>query len=402
MRRSDQPVPLDRRRSGNPFVGSCPLPEPVYREFIDMLFSMRLPIVGLGIVFVAVAGLGAYQAADLGLAALAAVAALVTLVRFVTLTAYARRQTAEVAQLQRWERRYAIGSYAFALLLALLNIRALAFDQPLLHLITVSLVFSFGAGIVSRISVRPIICVVSLLFATVPTVAALVVHAFVRDTATVHTGLYAIQAVLVAMITALSLQTVSHLYRSARQHHTAKHDLAELATHDALTGLANRLLLRERFEAGSLAAKRLRSKFAVHCIDLDGFKAINDVHGHPAGDSVLEQVARRLEATVRAADTVARLGGDEFVVLQTNVEHASEADLLARRIIKRLSEPYEVEGVSMRISASVGIAMVPDWGFDLGGLLSGADAALYESKRAGKARVCFCEQLPSLDAKAAA
>jgi diguanylate cyclase (GGDEF)-like protein len=128
----------------------------------------------------------------------------------------------------------------------------------------------------------------------------------------------------------------------------------------------------------------------VHFIDLDGFKGINDVHGHPAGDSVLQQVSRRLESAVRADDTVARLGGDEFIVLQTNVSHEGETEMLARRIIRQLSAPYEVDGKLMRISASIGIAMTPDFGLDLEGLISCADSALYRSKGSGKGRLHFC------------
>ena len=355
-----------------------------------MLFSMRLPIVGLGLVFAGVAGLTAYDWNDPVNAVLAAAAILVTLARLLTLNRYWRVQPiTDHADLKRWEKRYAYGNYAFALLLGLLSIRALSIDYPLLHLITVSLVFSFGAGVVSRISIRPKICVMSLLLATVPTVAALA-HAAVTHAEPLHIQLFALEALLVAMITALSLQTVVHLYCSAVVHHTAKHDLAQLARYDALTGLPNRLMLRERFQASSRTAAQEGTRLAVHFIDLDGFKGVNDGHGHPAGDEVLRQVARRLEETVRNNDTVARLGGDEFIVLQTDATHDDEAEMLARRIIRNLSAPYEVEGKSMRIAASIGIAMTPEYGFDLEQLLACADAALYRSKGAGKGRLNFC------------
>ncbi len=356
-----------------------------------MLFSMRLPILGMGAVFACVAALAAREYGDPVNAVLAAAAVIVTAARLLTLQAYHRaRPVADPAQLARWETRYATGNYAFALLLALLNIRALTFHEPVLHLITVSLVFGFGAGVVSRISVRPVICVVSLLIATVPTVLALAAHALTTGDHPLHAELFAIEAALVAMITALSLQTVAHLYRTAVTHHTAKFDMAQLATSDALTGLPNRLLLRERFVDSSLAAARHGTRLAVHFIDLDGFKGVNDCHGHPAGDAVLQQVARRLEAAIRADDTVARLGGDEFIVLQTELAHEDEAEMLARRIIKLLSAPYEVDGVTMRIAASIGIATTPEFGPDLERLLACADAALYRSKGSGKGRANFC------------
>jgi diguanylate cyclase (GGDEF)-like protein len=369
----------------------APLPGPVHREFVDMLFSMQLPIFGLGLVFVGVAALTAWHWNDPVSAALALAGALLTAARLAHIAAYRRaRAGAGVDRPGRWERRYAVGNYAFALLLALLNIRALAFDHPVLHLITVSLVFSFGAGVVSRISVRPMVCVVSLLIATVPTVAALAAHAFVPGASSLHAELYAIQAFLVAMITALSLNTVAHLYRSAVMHHNARHDLAHLAKYDDLTGLPNRLLLRERFEESRAAMARSGGRLAVHFIDLDGFKAINDQLGHPAGDAVLQQVSRRLKATVRAGDTVARLGGDEFVVLHAGLAHEGEAEMLARRIIRQLGRPCTVNGTSIRLSASVGIATTPEIEPDLEALISCADAALYRSKGDGKGRLHFC------------
>ncbi|QCB56968.1 GGDEF domain-containing protein [Sphingopyxis sp. PAMC25046] len=267
---------------------------------------------------------------------------------------------------------------------------AISAHYPLLHLITISLVFSFGAGIVSRTSIRPNICVISLLLATLPTVAALALHALERHAMPLHAELFLVEALVVAMIMALSLQTVAHLYRSAVEHHTARHDMAKLARTDALTGLSNRLLLRELFQLHTETAIRAKNMVALHFLDLDGFKAINDRYGHPAGDVLLEQVARRLEGIVRADDVVSRLGGDEFVVLQIGLRDDSEAELLARRIIREISKPYVVDGISMSVSVSVGIATAPKLGVELERLLACADAALYRAKADGKARALFC------------
>lgn len=365
------------------------LPLPVYRELVDTLFAMRLPIVGLGVVFATIAGIAARTWHDWVFAAIAAGALLVTVARVLLLSVYARDSEKDRDGLYRWERRYALGVYAIAILIAALNLRALTYHFPLLHMITASLVFGFGAGIVSRISVRPVICVISMLLATVPTVAGMVVHALSPHAVTLHTELFAMEAIIVAMITGLSLQTVAHLYRSAVAHLTAQHDLGQLARYDPLTGLANRLLLRERFQEASQAAIRGETRLAVHFIDLDGFKAINDGHGHPTGDAVLQEVAQRLQSSLRAEDTLARLGGDEFVVLQSDVAHDSEAEMLARRIIRGLSAPYEIDGATLRLSASVGIAMAPDIGLELERLLACADEALYRSKLSGKARLTF-------------
>lgn len=403
MERSESPSPIEPRSRLQIFPSPAALPLPVYRDFVAMLFGMGLPIFGLGAVFVAICLLVGRELDNGFLLLLAALGALTTAWRLATLRAYSRAEPiADFESLRRWERRYAFGNYASAILLALLNVVAIAAHYPLLHLITVSLVFSFGAGIVSRTSVRPAICVISLLIATIPTTIALGLHALETHPTPLHGELFLIEALIVAMITGLSLQTVAHLYRSAVEHHTARHDMAKLARTDALTGLSNRLLLRELFQHHAATAMRTRNQVALHFLDLDGFKAINDRYGHPAGDALLEQVARRLEAMVRSDDVVSRLGGDEFIVLQVGVRDDSEAELLARRIIREISKPYLVDDISMSVSVSVGIATAPRLGIELERLLACADAALYRAKAGGKARAIFCIEADAASADIAA
>lgn len=365
------------------------LPEPVYRQLVDTLFGMRFPIVAMGAVCAGVAGLLAMKWRDPVFTAVAILVPLVALGRLLVMNAYRNRPQDGIVRLEvlRWERRYAVGSYAFAALIAILNMRALTYHDPLMHMITVSIVFGFGAGVVSRISTRPVICVVSLLVAAAPTVGALAWHAAQPNAMPLHAQLFATEAVLVGLIAMLSLNTVHHLYRSAVLHLVTQHDLALLAKYDALTGLPNRLMLRDRFHE---AASALRSdSVALHYVDLDGFKSVNDLHGHPAGDALLREVARRMEKIVRTGDTVARLGGDEFVVLQTDLGHADEAQMLARRLIRDLSAPYAVEGKPVLVAASIGIALAADFGLDLERLIACADCALYRSKSRGKGQFNF-------------
>ena len=372
------------------FPDSTTLPLPVYRDLVDALYDMWLPIFGLGFVFVGISVLAAIHTGDAAYLVLASAGSLTTIWRLSEMRSY--RQVSDmtgIERLQRCEQRYAVGSYTFAMLLAGLNVRALAIHDPLLHLITVSLAFSFAAGIVSRISIRPKICVISLLLAAIPTIGALTLHALSKHSDSLHAQMFIAEAMLVTMITALSLQTVAHLYRSTIEYHTTRHDLALLAKYDALTGLGNRLLLRERFQLSMANVHRAGQSLALFFLDLDGFKVINDQHGHLAGDAILEQVAHRLEGTVRSNDTVARLGGDEFAVLQVGLHHEDEAKLLARRIILRLSEPYYIDGVVMHVSVSIGIAIAPKQGVALEELLSGADAALYRAKLKGKSQAMF-------------
>jgi diguanylate cyclase (GGDEF)-like protein len=366
------------------------LPDAVYREFIDTLFDMSLPVAAMGLALVSVAGMIAVTWGDQAIGALTIAAAIVTVARLILIRAYRNRgEPGERPALRRWELRYAIGNYVFAALLGAFNLRLLMLHLPIVHMIGVSLVFGFGAGVVARISIRPRICVTSLLLATVPTVLGLAYHAFTHNDARLHAQLFAAEALLVAITTALSLDTVNHLYTAAVRHLTTKHDLASLATQDALTGLPNRLLLRERFQHAIGLMTGVGGQVALHFLDLDGFKAINDRHGHLAGDEILKRVAARLTTMVRSSDTVARLGGDEFIVIQS-LSHQGEAEMLGRRIVKVLSAPYEIGGETMHISVSIGIAVAPDQGIAFDNLTAAADAALYRSKAGGKGQIQFC------------
>lgn len=156
------------------------------------------------------------------------------------------------------------------------------------------------------------------------------------------------------------------------------------ATHDSLTGLWNRSALLD-LGRSSLAASSPASKFSVHLIDLDGFKGVNDTLGHGAGDNLLKQVASLLTSVASSHDIVARLGGDEFAILRQLQDGAGESALrLGRRIVEAIGRPFELDGHSVNIGASVGIALCPDHGSSLDDLLKRADLALYEVKGSGR------------------
>jgi diguanylate cyclase (GGDEF)-like protein len=161
----------------------------------------------------------------------------------------------------------------------------------------------------------------------------------------------------------------------------ARHD----ALHDVLTGLPNRALLRDRLDHASARAKRNPRDMALLFLDIDNFKHINDSLGHDAGDALLVSVARRLSELVRPVDTIARLGGDEFAVLIEEMASEAEAEDLANRLLHGLAEPVEVMGRQVEVSASVGIAVWDTLG-EAHDLLSNADLAMYEAKRAGGGR----------------
>ena len=163
----------------------------------------------------------------------------------------------------------------------------------------------------------------------------------------------------------------------------AEAQLAHLARHDPLTGLPNRLHFHESLQREVARARRGRTGFALHCLDLDRFKAINDTFGHPAGDRLLQAVADRLRAATRTEDTVARLGGDEFVIIQTGTDR-SGAVTMAERVIAALSSPFDLGGHQGQIGVSIGIALTTGGSGECEALHSAADGALYEAKAAGR------------------
>ncbi|GEO82860.1 sensor domain-containing protein [Pararhodospirillum oryzae] len=156
------------------------------------------------------------------------------------------------------------------------------------------------------------------------------------------------------------------------------------ANYDSLTALANRALFHDRLANAVAVALRSGWVLALLYIDLDGFKRINDTLGHAAGDQVLSETARRLLACARDSDTVARLGGDEFTLILTDLVDADDAQRVAQRVLVSLAAPFDVKGQVARISASVGIALLPMHALDAEHLLSRADKAMYQAKRAGK------------------
>lgn len=170
----------------------------------------------------------------------------------------------------------------------------------------------------------------------------------------------------------------------ARKQDEAK--IAHMATHDALTGLGNRVLLHERLQLAAAAAGRGVTS-ALLALDLDLFKQVNDTLGHPAGDEVLRQVARRLSGCVREVDLVARIGGDEFAILQHGAAQPAAARTLAERLIAAVCAPYDVHGQSIVIGISVGVALITSGTHGADDHMWRADKALYRAKALGRGRI---------------
>lgn len=182
----------------------------------------------------------------------------------------------------------------------------------------------------------------------------------------------------------------SRLAEQVEQRARAADEMRHLATHDALTGLPNRLVLTDRIEMALARARRRGTKAAVMLIDLDDFKAVNDVHGHGAGDVVLRRTAERLRGSVRGSDTVTRMGGDEFVVVIDDAASHADIAVLADRIVQACSQPIELpDGDQVRTPASVGVAIFPDDCADPSSLVKAADLAMYQAKESRHRGPCF-------------
>jgi len=165
--------------------------------------------------------------------------------------------------------------------------------------------------------------------------------------------------------------------------------MKHMATHDELTGLANRVLLKDRLSTAIEFHQRQSLKMAVLFIDLDGFKNINDTHGHDVGDELLQQVALRLQGCVRSSDTVVRFGGDEFVLLLTGLHSPNEAAYVAEKVLRLMQKEFELSKANAFIGCSIGIAMYPDDGDNDSDLLKIADTLMYKVKAAGKNHYIF-------------
>jgi diguanylate cyclase (GGDEF)-like protein len=178
------------------------------------------------------------------------------------------------------------------------------------------------------------------------------------------------------------------LHEDVTERHRQEQEIFHLARHDPLTNLANRALFKEQLQQALQRMARGQG-FAVLCLDLDRFKAVNDNLGHPIGDALLKQVSERLLSCVRQGDLVARLGGDEFAIIVASARDPNQTESLARRIVETVSNPYSIEGHRIEISTSIGITLAPRDGAQADLIMKNADLALYRSKANGRDGFAF-------------
>jgi diguanylate cyclase (GGDEF)-like protein/PAS domain S-box-containing protein len=172
--------------------------------------------------------------------------------------------------------------------------------------------------------------------------------------------------------------------RDITERKRAEEELAYLASHDALTGLPNRMLFNDRLKLALAQAHRNQQKLAVMLLDLDHLKDINDTLGHSVGDKLLQAVGERLMSLLRKSDTVARMGGDEFMLVLPETARVEDAARIASKVLQVVRMPFALDGHEIHITTSIGIAMYPDDGEDVDSLMRDADIAMYRAKAKGR------------------
>lgn len=351
------------------------LAEKVYVELVRSLYANLLPskiMLGITVLHATLIGLVLDDAAAWALGAAAIATCGLRIGVAVALREKAMTAPLDAAAARRLERSFSAPYFLYSTLLGLLGGYVFAGFDTAAQMLTICVLVGYCAGVATGAGLRPRIAITSMVLAIGPAIVTSALHL-----EPVHLGMSLIAA---AFLTGGS-QSVFAMHRSASIDIGKRLTSISLARQDDLTALPNRLALREYFEENA-SLLGTASMIAVHYLDLDGFKPVNDHHGHAAGDELLAAVAQRLRGAVRGGDIVARLGGDEFGVIQFGLNRAEEAELLARRLTASVAQPFQLAGHPVEITACIGSVVSTEGVTDLETLLRGADARLYEAKRA--------------------
>ncbi|MCG2641723.1 diguanylate cyclase [Bradyrhizobium sp. CCBAU 11434] len=348
--------------------GRASISDAVYMEVITGLHGTTVPNILAAACLAMVGAITTYETGDMVTAGLTVAGVLVAIVRLVEIFAF-RRRLARSPQLGRaeggrWERRYVAGTVVTALILGLFAARSIVLGDALCCVMAVGIGFGFGAGVVARLALRPVAALLDLVAIAAPAAIVIFMQPDLR-----HVGL----GLLILMYVAASFEMVRLSFNASINQITLKRQFEQLSRIDPMTGLANRSVL-----ATDLPAMLAAGTIAVHTLDLDRFKEANDRFGHPVGDALLKQVAGRLRAIAATDDLVVRMGGDEFVLVQ---RAATDAEATAQRIVRSISLPYDIDGQTVELGASVGVAVAPGDGRTAEALLSRSDKALYRAKQ---------------------
>jgi diguanylate cyclase len=345
----------------------------IRRELVELLYTSMPQVAAIGVTSVTGAVALTLIDRDPGYATISVFILITAVARVVSLLRYkARAAQFTDADVVRWEVLYCVGASAFSLALGALSFRALWLGDAPGAWIAFGLSMSYCVGMVSRAAIRPWIILTASAMLLTPTIIAGLLRPELA---------YNIGAAMLVLFWLTLREASKHLSAAFTERLEAKHRLSRQATHDFLTGLPNR--------AGFLAAlTEMSGSFTLIAIDLDGFKPVNDRHGHHAGDDLLRQVAERLKACAGTTGIAARFGGDEFMLLKPISEGPlgrEEALQLARAAVLELSMPFLLSELPVRIGASAGL-VVCDGALaanPTAQLLERVDQALYAAKRSG-------------------
>ena len=272
---------------------------------------------------------------------------------------------------RRLELLFSLPYLVFSLILGIFCLHVFSWAEPEIHMLTICVVVGYCAGTATNCGLRPYLAIPSMILAVGP---AIFVSVFKQDPA------YLGMAVVATAFLLGAARSILVRFEAAKAEIGRRLASISLARRDVLTTLPNRLALQEYFDEHA-ALISPKQPIAVHYLDLDDFKPVNDRYGHAVGDALLLAVADRLRGAVRSGDIVARLGGDEFAVIQFGLHHADEAALLARRIAATIEQPFAIEQVELTISTSIGTVVSHDRHQALDTLLKEADAKLYDAKQ---------------------
>jgi diguanylate cyclase (GGDEF)-like protein/PAS domain S-box-containing protein len=348
------------------------LPEGTYVELVSSLCGTRMPAVVMTILFIIVGSLSVRASSDHALAALVATGGIVSAARLVVLF-YGRRicDRAEMSpdSARRFERQFALSYCGFAAIFGAFAARAYMLPPAEWQMPIGILVVGYAAGAASTVAMRPCIVGWSLAFSVIPPTCILLLRE--------NTNALLSSVCLLALL-AGGLRSARQRYRSQRAKTTTRQVLARQAQTDHLTGLGNRLALAHTFATNSEDVRP--GRVALHYVDLDEFKPVNDQFGHHVGDRLLCLVGERLKACCSPGDVAVRLGGDEFVLAQLDTTSENDVEQLAARIEHSLNLPYILGGRSIKVGASIGSSRHSTRAQTLDALLIAADTALSRKK----------------------
>ncbi|HSG34455.1 MAG TPA: EAL domain-containing protein [Sphingomonadaceae bacterium] len=365
-------------------MGSDALDDRVRHKLVASLYTQPASLAIGALCGVGTAGMVAYLSGKLLFAIAAIALTLVAILRVATAT---RLGSATIkGDTRRLVLLYEIGAFSYAFLVGLIAAGTIGYElNPSVQLLMVSYAIAYGVAISARNAGHPMIAIGQLFLSLLPII---IVCALAGDL--VHITIAVTMGLLLPAMVSITFNVFDVLRESIAAAETSQKmadKMRDLARTDVVTGLSNRAGLNHEM-VEKLMSMADRQKLALFWLDLDKFKEVNDTLGHPVGDRVLSEVARRLRESVPKRATVARFGGDEFIVV-CEVESREECEKLAARLLEDISKPFRVDGDRLEIGSSMGIALMPDDGGDLDTVMQSADLALYHAKINGRNQTSF-------------